>query len=153
MNKYLKGFIIGFSAFFVFSLVVYSVSNIKNNIETKNNVNTDVDSGVLVDVDNIIETGNWEEISEEDKITLAMGTETDIISKVKKYLADNKIAVFFVYGGPFDQDMLGNYIVCTGFNENGKAKILYPNDNFTSEWKYSFEGLIECSYKVMLFDM
>ena len=49
--------------------------------------------------------------------------------------------------------MKGNYIICTGFNEDGKAKILYPDDNFSEEWKYSFEGLIEFSTKVMLFDM
>ena len=71
----------------------------------------------------------------------------------KQYLKDNKIAIFFVYGGPFDYNLKGNYIVCTGFNENGKAKVLYPDDNFGQEWTCTFEQLIEFASKVMLFEM
>ena len=82
-----------------------------------------------------------------------MTAETSIITKVKDYLKDNKIAIFFVYGGPFDSKLNGNYIICTGFNEDGRANILYPDDNFTEEWQYAFEGLIEFSTKVMLFDI
>ena len=152
MSKPLKYGIIAFVIFLTFSIIVYCVSNIKNNIEEKNNV-VEVDSGVTIDLDKVIHEEKWYDITEEDKITLAMSAETSIISTVKQYLKDNKIAIFFVYGGPFDYNLKGNYIICTGFNEDGKAKILYPDDNFEKEWRYSFEGLIEFSNKVMLFEM
>jgi len=152
MNKLLKSGIIIFSIFLISSLVVYFAVNIKEHIEQKSNISEE-NSGVFVDINKVINDGIWHDITEEDKITLALSAETNIISTVKNYLKDNKIAIFFVYGGPFDYKLEGNYIICTGFNEDGKAKILYPNDNFEKEWKYSFEGLIEFSTKVMLFDM
>lgn len=154
MSKPLKYGIIAFITFFAFSIVVYCVSSIKTSVEEKKlEEAATVDTGVVVDIDKAITQGVWYDITEEDKITLALTAETDIISRVKDYLKDNKIAIFFVYGGPFDYGLAGNYIVCTGFNEDGKAKILYPDDNFEEEWIYSFEGLIEFSTKVMLFDM
>lgn len=152
MNKFLKIAIISFSIFFVMSLIVYFAAGIKNNIEVSKNVVEEV-KGIAIDVEKVVNEGIWREITEEDKITLALSSETTIISEVKQYLKDNKIAIFFVYGGPFDHNLKGNYIICTGFNEDGKAKILYSDDNFQTEWKYSFEGLIEFSTKVMLFDM
>ena len=154
MSKPLKYGIIAFIIFFVFSILVYCISSVKKNIEEENKQNVvEVGNSVIVDIDEAINKGLWYDITEEDKITLALSAETSIISSVKNYLKDNKIAIFFVYGGPFDVKMEGNYIICTGFNEDGKAKILYPDDNFTEEWTYSFEGLIEFSNKVMLFQM
>ena len=152
MSKSLKYGIIGFSIFFAISIIVYCVVNIRENIEEKNNI-VEIDPGVTIDVENLVKNGTWYEITEEDKITLALSGETSIISTVKQYLRDNKIAIFFVYGGPFDYNMKGNYIICTGFNDSGKAKVLYPDDNFSEEWRYSFEGVIEFATKVMLFDM
>lgn len=152
MSKTLKYGIIGFLIFLGFSIIVYSVVNIKDNIEEKNTY-VEIDEGVTVNIEKSISEGTWYEITEEDKITLAMSAETSVISTVKNYLKDNKIAIFFVYGGPFDTNLNGNYVICTGFNEDGRAKILYPDDNFEGEWRYAFEGLIEFSTKVMLFDM
>lgn len=152
MNKSLKIGIIAFGIFFAFSIIVYCVVNIKDNIEQRNNIQH-ANSGVTIDIEKVVKEGKWHNITEEDKITLALSAETSIVSTVKQYLKDNKIAIFFVYGGPFDHNLKGNYIICTGFNEDGKAKILYPDDNFETEWKYSFEGLIEFATKVMLFDM
>lgn len=154
MSKTLKYAIIGFLMFLGFSMVIYFIAEIKSNIEEEEKkVVVEIDEGVSLDVEKVINNGEWHEITEEDKITLALTAETEIVSKLKQYLKDNKIAIFFVYGGPFDYNMEGNYIICTGFNEDGKAKILYPDDNFEKEWKYSFEGLIEFSQKVMLFEM
>ena len=153
MNKLIKYGIIGFAIFFVFSIIVYAVSSVKQNVEEKNNAVVAVDNSVVIDVEKAINEGIWYDITEEDKITLALSSETNIVSAVKKYLQDNKVAIFFVYGGPFDTNLKGNYIICTGFNENGKSKIIYPNDNFSKEWIYSYEGLIEFSNKVMLFEM
>ena len=154
MNKLIKYGIIGFVIFFVFSIIVYAVSSVKQSVEeNNNNAVVAVDNSVVIDVEKAINEGTWYDITEEDKITLALSSETNIVSTVKKYLQDNKVAIFFVYGGPFDANLKGNYIICTGFNEDGKAKIIYPNDNFSKEWTYSYEGLIEFSNKVMLFDM
>ncbi|MBE5812248.1 MAG: hypothetical protein E7314_01155 [Clostridiales bacterium] len=154
MSKSLKYGIIGFAIFLTFSIIVYCVVNIKENIqEIRENELIEADTGVTIDIEKVIKEGTWHDITEEDKITLAFSSETSIISTVKNYLKDNKIAIFFVYGGPFDYNLEGNYIICTGFNEDGKAKILYPDDNFSEEWKYSFEGLIEFATKVMLFEM
>lgn len=153
MSKSLKIAIIVFLIFLGLSIIVYCAVNIKEGIEEKKNAILEVDPRVTIDVAKAINEGKWYEITEEDKITLALSAETSVISNVKQYLKDNKIAIFFVYGGPFDYNMDGNYIICTGFNEDGKAKVLYPNDNFEKEWKYSFEGLIEFATKVMLFDM
>ena len=155
MNKTLKIGIICFIIFLAFSIIVYSVVNVNENIqhEKEKIKELEANAGVTIDIEKVINEGKWHTITEEDKITLAMSSETDIIKTVKNYLKDNKIAIFFVYGGPFDAKMQGNYIICTGFNEDGKAKILYPDDNFKEEWIYSFEGLIEFSNKVMLFEM
>ena len=155
MSKTLKVGIIGFLILFVFSIIVYSVVNLKENIQEEKDRDKAIEAnaGVIIDIEKAINEGKWHTITEEDKITLAMSSETSIITTIKNYLKDNKIAIFFVYGGPFDHNLKGNYIICTGFNEDGKAKILYPDDNFSEEWKYSFEGLIEFSTKVMLFDM
>lgn len=155
MSKPLKYGIIAFIIFFGLSVIVFCIAGIRNNIiqEEQNNIVEVVNSGVTIDVQKVIKEGTWHEITEEDKITLALSSETSIITTVKEYLKDNKIAIFFVYGGPFDYNLKGNYIICTGFNEDGKAKILYPDDNYTQEWKYAFEGLIEFSTKVMMFDM
>lgn len=153
MNKAIKYGIITFSVFFIISIIVYCVATVKENVENEKKAFLEIDPGVTIDIKKVVNEGTWHEITEEDKITLAFSSETSIISTVKQYLKDNKIAIFFVYGGPFDYSMKGNYIICTGFNEDGKAKILYPDDNFEKEWKYSFEGLIEFSTKVMLFDM
>lgn len=152
MNKPLKYGIIAFTAFFIFSILVYVIVAIKNEIEQNNNM-IEIDSSVVIDVDKVINEGKWYDITEEDKITLAHSSETNIISNIKQYIKDNKIAIFFVYGGPFDHNLKGNYIICTGFNEDGRVKLLYPDDNFSEEWRYSFEGLIEFSNKVMLFNM
>ena len=153
MNKALKYGIIAFLIFLVFSIIVYSVVSVKENIEQKNNTVVEIDNSVTVNVQKAISEGKWYDITEEDRITLAMFSETDLITKVKSYLKDNKIAIFFVYGGPFDAELKGNYIICTGFNEDGRAKILYPDDNFEQEWRYAFEGVIEFAQKVMLFEM
>jgi len=155
MSKPLKIGIIAFLVFFAFSIIVYCAVSIKDNIQEEKDkaIAAVADAGITIDIEKAIEEGTWHKITEEDKITLAMSAETSIISTVKNYLKDNKIAIFFVYGGPFDYNLQGNYIICTGFNEDGKAKILYPDDNFAEEWRYSFEGLIEFSTKVMLFDM
>lgn len=153
MNKALKYGIIAFLIFLVFSIIVYSVVSVKENIEQKNNTVVEIDNSVTVNVEKAISEGKWYDITEEDRITLAMFSETDLITKVKSYLKDNKIAIFFVYGGPFDAELKGNYIICTGFNEDGRAKILYPDDNFEQEWRYAFEGVIEFAQKVMLFEM
>ena len=152
MNKALKYGIIIFLVFLLSSIIVYCVVNIKTSVEVHNK-QLEVNNGVIIDVQKAIDNGKWYDITEEDKITLAMTAETDIITKVKEYLKANKIAIFFVYGGPFDVNLNGNYIICTGFNDNGKSKILYPDDNFTQEWTYAFEGIIEFSTKVMLFEM
>lgn len=152
MSKSLKFGIIVFSIFLAFSVIVYCISNVKKNMEEKNSV-VEVDTGVVIDLDKAISAGKWHEITEDDKITLTLSAETSIISTVKQYLKDNKIAIFFVYGGPFDHNLKGNYIICTGFNTDGKAKVLYPDDNFEKEWTYSYEGLIEFATKVMLFEM
>ena len=137
--------------------MVYCIAGIKESIEKEEQEKAqsmvEVENKVVVDIEKAISQGKWHDITEDDKITLALTAETSIISTVKSYLKDNKIAIFFVYGGPFDAKMQGNYIICTGFNEDGKAKILYPDDNFAEEWIYSFEGLIEFSTKVMLFEM
>ena len=153
MNKLIKYGIIGFAIFFVFSIIVYAVSSVKKIEEEKSNIVVEDNNSVVIDVEKAINEGTWYDITEEDKITLALSSETNIVSTVKKYLQDNKVAIFFVYGGPFDANLKGNYIICTGFNEDGKAKIIYPNDNFSKEWTYSYEGLMEFSNKVMLFDM
>jgi hypothetical protein len=123
MNKSLKIGIIAFLIFLAISVIIYSVVGIKETVsERKNNV-IEVDNGITIDIEKVIKEGTWHEITEEDKITLAFSSETSIVSTVKNYLKDNKIAIFFVYGGPFDANLKGNYIICTGFNENGKAKI------------------------------
>lgn len=153
MNKALKYGIIIFLLFFISSIVVYCIFGVKESEKENNNEIIKSDVEVLVDVKRAVEQGEWFDITEEDKITLALGAETNIISEVMKYLKDNKIAVFFVYGGPFDSSLNGNYIICTGFNSDGRAKVLYPDDNFQEEWRYSFEGVIEFSQKVMLFEM
>lgn len=154
MNKPLKLGIIAFVIFFMFSIIVYIFSINNNSKANQKDVTSIADNNSIeVDIDGLLGKGTWYDITEEDKITLAFAAETEIISTIKQYLQDNKIAIFFVYGGPFDHNLKGNYIICTGFNEDGKAKILYSDDNFETEWKYSFEGLIEFSSKVMLFDM
>jgi hypothetical protein len=152
MSKFLKYGIITFLCFLTFSIVVFCVSK-ANKEQNISNKPIEVNLGELIDVEKVINSGKWHEITEEDKITLALSSETNIISEVKTYLKNNKIAIFFVYGGPFDYGLKGNYIICTGFNDEGKVKILYPDDNYATEWIYSFEGLIEFSYKVMLFEM
>lgn len=153
MSKSLKYGIIAFLIFLSFSIIVYCISNVKESIEVKNDKVIEVNPGVTLDIQKVINEGTWHEITEEDKITLALTSETSIVTEIKQYLKDNKIAVFFVYGGQFDYNMKGNYIICTGFNEEGKAKILYPDDNFSKEWTETFERLIEFSTKVMLFEM
>ena len=112
MNKALRYGIIAFFTFLAISIIVYCISSINksNQIEESALVdNTEI--AVAVDIEKAIGEGKWYDITEEDRITLAMGTETDIISNTIKYLKENKIAIFFVYGGPFDSKLKGNYII------------------------------------------
>ena len=153
MSKTVKYGIIAFLIFLVFSIVVFIVAKNKENEENSKIAIMNDNKGVVIDIKSFIDEGTWFDITEEDKITLAMAAQTTITAKLKDYLKDNKIAIFFIYGGPFDSELNGNYIICTGFNENGKVKVLYPDDNFETEWTYSFEGVIEYATKVMMFDM
>ncbi|MBQ7668738.1 MAG: hypothetical protein IJS47_05375 [Clostridia bacterium] len=104
-------------------------------------------------VNNTVQKKKWITLTENDKITLAFESETDNISEVKQYLKDNKPAIFYVYGGPFDAKMEGKYIICNGFDNKGNAKIYYDTDNYQEEYKYTFEGLIEFTERVLMFEI
>lgn len=104
-------------------------------------------------VESVLNTSEWLEITENDKITLAFSSETDTVAKIKNYLKDNKMAIFYVYGGPFDAKMEGNYVICKGFNDAGMVKIYYSGDNYSKEYLYSFESMLEFAHKALTFEM
>ena len=151
MKKYLTYIIVGFIIFLLFSiLVAFFVTKDK---EEQNLQGIDSSFVMARIKEKVLKSGVWREFTENDKITLAFSSESDNVAFVRNYLRDNKIAIFYIYGGPFDSKMEGNYIICTGFDEEGMANIYYPQDNYAKEYKYSFEGLIEFSHKVLTFEM
>lgn len=148
MKKYLVYFGVGFGIFLIFSIILgFTLGNKDKSEEVYNEVE------IAERVEKVLRSKEWKEITENDKITLAFSSETETVSFIKNYLKDNKMAIFYVFGGPFDAKMEGNYIICTGFNEKGMAKLYYSNDDYSKEYEYSFEGLLEFSHKVLTFEM
>jgi len=151
MKKYLTYFGVGFAIFLIISIIVFCVA--RQNEKELEEQRIIEQQEVYKAVDDILKTDKSYDISENDKITLAFSSETETVATIKNYLKDNKIAVFYVYGGPFDAKMEGNYIICTGFDNAGMTKIYYANDNYSKEYSYSFESMLEFAHKAITFDM
>jgi len=151
MKKYLTYAGLGFGVFLIISIIVFCFN--KQNEDRIAQQELIAQQEATSFVEGVLKTDKWCDITENDKITLAFSSETDNISVLKNYLKDNKVAVFYVYGGPFDAKMEGNYIICTGFNDDGMAKIYYAGDNYSKEYLYSFESMIEFAHKALTFEM
>lgn len=102
-------------------------------------------------VNELLKKSEWVDVTESDKITFAMGAKTEVTNRVIKALEQNQYVICYVVGGRFDKKAAGEYIILTGFNNEGKVKVMYSGNNYVEE-NYIFERIFENVNKILLFD-
>ena len=99
----------------------------------------------------VLALGQWEDITEEDKITFAFGTTTEVVKRAVNSLEKGRYVICYAVGGRMDNENKGTYFIMTGFDEDGKVKILSPQNNY-EEKSYIFERVFENVSKILFFD-
>lgn len=156
MKKYIFISFLVFAILMVTSLTVYVNVNFRDRFESEENIEVDNQNAFDKEELNLLKEqllllGKWEDITEEDKITFAFGSESKIIERVTNSLKSNNCVVCYVVGGRFDKENKGSYFVMTGFDNSGKVRILSPENNYEEKY-YIYERIFENVEKILFFD-
>ncbi len=159
MKKYVAIFVTVFILLFVSSFLVFRHVNEAKEQEKialeQERLRRYTEFKESIDVDEwktrLLEASHWEELREEDKITFAFGSKTDIIDRVIKNLSKNNYVICHAVGGRMDNSNKGTYLILAGFDNEGQVRVLSPQENY-QEKSYLFERIFENVDKVLLFD-
>jgi hypothetical protein len=155
MKKYIFIFTASFLIIFLISLLIFfsvkkhSLLSEQAKIEAKNAYMESINYDALKN--SLLSLSEWVDITDNDKITFALGSLTPAIERVISSLENNTYVILYIVGGRFDPDAKGDYIILTGFDKDGKVKILAPINNYV-EKSYIFERVFENAAKIMFFD-
>lgn len=156
MKRYILIGVLVFSILMATGLVVYVNFNYQKQLEAQNQVELQNKEPVYeYDLEElkkeILALSNWENITEDDKITFAFGSQPEIIKRVTESLKDNRYVICYSIGGRLDTENKGSYFIMTGFDNLGKVKILSPQNDY-KEKSYIYERVFENVEKILFFD-
>jgi len=157
MKKYIIIGVLVFTLLTATAITIHVNVQYKKSIaqEEQENNNEYQEEKINVDFDalkqELLALSSWETITENDKITFAFGSSTEVIERVVKSLENNQYVICYTVGGRLDKENKGSYFIMTGFDDKGKVKVLSPQNNY-KEKSYIFERIFENVEKILFFD-